>query len=272
MRYIRLLSGAAAAGVVCAAAPVALGDTLNLYAPGSEGSLNGALFQQTSVQPAGTGFIDPFVRIQRTGQSTGFEHGYNTDGQEEFDSKEFGGHNWNHSIQIRDIGAVTIGGTEYLQFWLDINEPNAQGSHQKNLLDLVELQVYLSDKPDNTGHPNLGSKVFDLDVGANGDSTVGLDGDLAPGSGKYDLIANIRRDLFAGPDTQYVYLYSAFGNADNLPGGEQGGFEEWAHRKAAAPVTVVPVPAAAWGGMALLGGLGAARRLRRRKDVAGGLG
>lgn len=252
-----------AAGSVLGMVPAARGETLNLYTAGSSGEINGAIFQQTSVQPSGTGFIDPFVRIHNVGADGGFEHGYNTDGQEEFDTKEFGGHNWTHSIQVKDVGTVDIGGVDYLQFWLDINEANAQGAHSKNLLDLVELQIFLSDKPDNTGFPNLGTKVYDLDVGLDGESKVGLDGDLAPGSGHYDLIANIRKDLFAGPDTQYIYLYSAFGGADDIDGTEDGGFEEWAHREA----QVVPLPGAVWAGMALLGGLGAARRYRRHREL-----
>jgi len=261
MHRITLCGGLAVAGVF-SMVPAAHAETLNLYTAGASGFINGAQFTQTSQQPAGTGFIDPFVRIQRSGQSTGFEHGYNTDGQEEFDTKEFGGHNWTHSIQVGDVGSVLIGGVEYLQFWLDINEPNAQGSQQKNLLDLVELEVYVANAGNLTGYPNLGTKIYDLDGPA--DNQVGLNGDLAPGSGKYDLIVNIQKSLF-GASNQYIYLYSGFGNADNLAGGEEGGFEEWAHLESSQP-QVVPLPAAAWGGLALIGGLGASKRLRRRKD------
>ena len=39
---------------------------------------------------------------------------------------------------------------------------------------------------------------------------------------------------------------------------------------AADPAAVAPLPGAAWGGMALIGGLGVARRLRRRNDSAMG--
>jgi hypothetical protein len=262
MRRLRWAGGLAAAAVL-SAAPAARADTLNLYTAGSSGTINGALFQQIDIQPSGTGFISPFVRIQGPGNG-GYERGYNTDGVAEFDTKEYGGHNWNHSIQIKDLATVNIGGVDYYQFWLDANEPNAQGNQKKDLIDLVELRVFLSNTGNNTGYPNLGTKIFDMDVGAQGDSTVGLDGDLAPGSGHYDMIANIRKSLFTGSDTQYIYLYSAFGNSDDLPGDAAGGFEEWT---AKAGVQAVPLPLTVWGGLSLLGIAGGGRYWRKRREL-----
>src|SRR5262245_62227558 len=67
---------------------------IDLTAYGASGSSQGAHFFQVNPQPTGTGFVDPFVRIQRTGT----ERGYNTEGQIEFDTKDQGGHNWTHAL------------------------------------------------------------------------------------------------------------------------------------------------------------------------------
>ena len=50
-------------------------DELDLTTVGAWGTINGANFQQFSDGAAGSGNIDAFVRIQRTG----VEQGYNTD-------------------------------------------------------------------------------------------------------------------------------------------------------------------------------------------------
>src|SRR5262249_28434531 len=50
-------------------------DVLDLTTNGAQGVLNGALFQQGSVQPSGTGVFSSFLRIQMKGT----EQGYNTD-------------------------------------------------------------------------------------------------------------------------------------------------------------------------------------------------
>src|SRR5690349_14227121 len=54
--------------------------------PNASGTANGALFFATDQQPAGTGFIDPFLRVQGNG-SGGSQQGYNTDGGFPFDDK-----------------------------------------------------------------------------------------------------------------------------------------------------------------------------------------
>ena len=49
--------------------------THNLTAPGSGAVIDGAIFQQSAGQPAGSGFIDSFLRVQMKG----YEEGFNTD-------------------------------------------------------------------------------------------------------------------------------------------------------------------------------------------------
>src|SRR6266404_5773027 len=54
--------------------------------PDASGEIDGALFFATDQQPAGTGFIDPFIRVQDNGAGN-FEQGYNTDGGFPFHDK-----------------------------------------------------------------------------------------------------------------------------------------------------------------------------------------
>src|SRR5687768_6737164 len=85
-------------------------ETLPLHVPSpppvTSGVINGATFSRDFTQPAGTGFIDPFVRIQKNGH----ERGYNTEGEEEFETKDAGGHNWDHGVQLANVGTTLIGG------------------------------------------------------------------------------------------------------------------------------------------------------------------
>ena len=260
---------ALAAASFAAIGATARADTLvDLRTANATGTVNGAIFQQIDVGPSGTGFIDPFVRLEHDNPKGVFEQGYNTDGPIEFQTKDHQNHNWTHSIQVGDVGSVTIGQTQYLQFWLDINEPIADNDqHNKNLLTLHELQVFVSSTGNNTGYPNLGTLIYDMDAAPDGDATVQLDARLAPGSGHFDMIVNIPKALF-GAASNYIYLFSAFGDVDSYEPAyiTEGGFEEWAHLEAQQPPPpVVPIPSALWGGMMLLGGLGAAKRFRRRR-------
>ncbi|MFM8271754.1 MAG: hypothetical protein ACKODX_05405 [Gemmata sp.] len=185
---------------------------------------NGGLFYQANPQPTGTGYIDPFVRIQRTGT----ERGYNTDGQIEFDTKDT--NNWTRSLPLNTLQTVTIGGTQYFQFLLDINE---SATDTARLISLNEVQIYLGDAPDLTGFKDdvgfsgHSKSIYDLD-GA-GDKTIELDYKLNSGSGSGDMYMYIKASLFSGYASkyQYVYLYSAFG----MPNGSNAGFEEWAALK-----------------------------------------
>ncbi|HEV8379586.1 MAG TPA: hypothetical protein VGP99_12105 [Tepidisphaeraceae bacterium] len=235
--------------------------TLDLATSSPQNAGNGGLFYQTDLQPTGTGVLQPFVRIQ----AKPIEEGYNTDGVIEFNTKDQPG-NWTHSITLSQVPIVTIDGVQYREFVLDINESTAQNNR---FLSMNEMQVYLSNVPnlslmDRTAMTfaspagNVTNLVYDLDSGA--DKLVRMDYSLASGSGSGDMFAYIRNDLFVGSGP-YVYLYSKFGNPD----GSDAGFEEWATRPGTAPA--VPLPASIWGGLALLGLMGAAKIRSRRQSA-----
>lgn len=220
---------------------------INLTAAGtSPVTYQGAIFAQTSVQPVGTGIFDPFVRIQMNGT----EAGYNTDARPvEFQTKDQ--NQWTHSLPLNSLQSVTIDGTQYYQFTLDINE---QGNTSGALLSMNDFRIYLGNSGSLTGfNDGFGSdsvKVYDIDAGIRGDTTVNLNAKLnPPGSGVADLNVYIPVAYFAGLGSQYpfVYLYSKFGN----PHASDAGFEEWAAREGAnsspppppPPPGVVPAPA-----------------------------
>ena len=252
---------------------VAHATVVDLTTEDSSGTANGGLFIQTDPRPTGTGVIDPFLRLG-TGVDN-YEQGYNTSARGDhpdqplfqYDQKE--PLNYTHDLFLSDIPTVTIGGTLYREFLLDINQiKSADGA----LLSLDVLQIYLRssafDSGDITGSgvttifPSLGTKIWDLDVGGDGESYIKLNYALNTGSGSGDMLAYIPDSLFslAGTVNPAVYLFSGFGS--NFEAND--GFEEW-WVGVNGPVPPVPEP----GTMILLGAgfLGLAIYGKRRRNT-----
>ena len=86
------------------------------------------------------------MRIQQNGEGNCtapcIESGFNTDGTAKFETKDAGGTNWDHSLQLANVGLVTFdnGLTYYREFVLDINEANNPADRY---LSLDKFQVYL---------------------------------------------------------------------------------------------------------------------------------
>ncbi len=232
---------------------------------------SGALFYHMTQQPVGTGYIDPFLRLQ----NTGIEQGYNTnDTNYQFDQKM--PINYTHDITLGEVPIVTVNGTQYRQFLLDVNESAAIN---KQNISLDELQIFLRTTSINGGTSNdynastekLGgtSAIYDLDAGGP-DNWLVINYALNGGSGNGDLIVYLPNSLFTGASSQYLYLYSKFGvnsSADLGASTSDAGFEEWWVDKSLLrnpPPDSVPEPT----GLALLGlGVVAAayRRTRARR-------
>ena len=91
--------------IMVAAAVVVAAPTVSLTNHATSGTINGAVFIQNDLSATGTGLINSFVRIQKTG----IEQGYNTDARpvsyDENTSPTF-----TRSIVIADIPTMTIGG------------------------------------------------------------------------------------------------------------------------------------------------------------------
>src|SRR5919204_5752487 len=110
--------------------------------PDASGEIDGTLFFATQQQPAGTGNIDPFLRVQEKG----FEQGYNTDGGFPFDDKH--PHNFQHSLLISDLTPVFLNGQPFLQFMLDSNQSGK--NFTEHVLDMTALQIFTTNDPNQT--------------------------------------------------------------------------------------------------------------------------
>ena len=198
------------------------GTVLDLTTAGASGFINLAFFQQIPDQSTGTGVIDPFVRLS-TNDSC--EQGYGTTGRPlPFD--ENSSPTFTHDLLLSNVPTVTVGGIQYLQFLLDINQTSANP-----LLSLEQIRIYQSNTAGvkSTNLADLGTLVYNLD-GA-GDRYIKLDYSLNSGSGSGDMFAYIPKNLFDLTKTN-IYFFSEFGEHFN----QNDGFEEWATLTPSAPV------------------------------------
>jgi hypothetical protein len=246
------------------------GDTVQYMGDAVTGEYG--IFEAWTNQPAGTGVINSFLRVQINPASgdPGIEQGYNSDYRDvQFDEKT--DPNFTRSIQLSAIPVVDIGGVSYREFLLDVNEPSA-GS--KSTITLDEVRLYVSGDSMLHGYDTVAqtlgglAPVWDMDLFAPPDSNVLLDYNLfGGGSGVFDMRMLIPTEVFGADETQYVYLYNLFGSANHPTDVAEAGFEEWAVRDASGdgggPPGQVPEP----GILALFGiglaGMGAHRRRRR---------
>src|SRR5437868_5229989 len=211
------------------------------------GSINGALFSATEQQPAGTGFIDPFLRVQ----ASPTEQGYNTDGGFPFDDKN--PHNFQHSLLLSSLATFDVNGTDYFKFMLDANQSGASN----HLFTLTQLQIYTANSGsllptalNADGTINLGTLVYNMNPGGGTTNSVIT---TAVGSGKYDAILYVPVSDFNLSD-KFVYLYFA--------GQGNGGFEEWT---AATGVAPIPEASAFFPIIGLLAAVFSTQFVRRRQ-------
>ena len=237
------LNAATAASALALAVSTTNAAVVDLTDAGSSGRINGAIYQQFTVQPTGTGYIDSFVRVQANGA---VQHGYNTDHRPlQFD--ENNSPVFTRSLLLSDVPVVTVDGVNYREFLLDVNE-----SASKSEVTLDQVRVFLGAAGDLIGYPNLGTLVYDMDAGS--DSRVELDYLASSGgSGKGDMLLLVPDANFQASTNPFVYLYSSFSSHD-------AGFEEWAVNSGAGgdgggflPSPPIPEPACA--GLVLVGGL-----------------
>src|SRR5438445_983483 len=259
-RNVRSLALAAAtvAASIFAVSAAKAETVLDLTGPVPQSTtINGAIFTTNVQQPTGTGVIRPFVRLD---SSKDIEKGYNTDARpldSANDAKQDA--QYTHSLTLSSLQSTNIGGTDYFQFLLDINQTGTSP-----LLNLNDLQVYVAGSASLSGFTSgsgfssgPSTLVYNIDAGT--DHGVLLNYNLNSGSGSGDLYVDIPTANFNVANNTYVYLYSSFG----VPNPNNDGFEEWA-AVAKAGTPSVPLPASVWGGLALLGLMGAAKIRSRR--------
>jgi hypothetical protein len=196
--------------------------------PNASGTIGDALFFATDQQASGTGFIDPFLRVQ----ASPTEQGYNTDGGFPFDDKN--PHNFQHSVLLSSLAEFNLNGTEYFKFMLDAN----QSGTSNQTFTLTQLQIYTSNngaQTTTTFNPD-GTLAFDssthLAYNMNpGGGTTNSVITTATGSGKFDAIVYVPVSDFNLSDKYMILYFAGQGN---------GGFEEWT-----AATNVAPIPEAA---------------------------
>ena len=262
----RNISLAAASVCLLVAAPGAFALTnasvYDLRTIGATATVNGAIFTQDISQPTGTGYIDPFLRLQDSPIEEAFNTDYRSNGQAPLDAKS--DPNYTHSLQLRDLATVTKNNVDYYCFSLDLDEPNAGPFRY---LSLDELRFYVAGSGNIATLADLtsqGTLKWDLDQGGN--NTIYLDGALSPGNGADDMRLYIPTSTFAGVDpSRYLYLYSKFGatagmQADNFDA--NASFEEWSALRTNPPVAAEPGVLGLFGA-GLLGMLATRRRKER---------
>lgn len=193
---------------------------LDLTARGADGFIGEGYFQQYDARPTGTGKIDSFLRIQGASSKNAVQQGFNTSNRPlQFDENK--SPSFTRDLKVSELPVVTIGGVNYREFLLDINQKSSQP-----YLSLDALKVFVSGTGGqkgfdvSTGKLNGQAPVYDLDAG--GDNWVKLDYRLNTGSGSGDMLFYVPEAAVAGG--QYVTVYSKFGEhfASNA------GFQEWA--------------------------------------------
>ncbi len=190
-----------------------------------------SIWQRVNQQPTGTGVFDPFLRVQKKGYELGLNTGAKITGSNPVydDVASI----WTHSLTWGALGVVTIGGKDYWDFTLDINEP--KNSSRFLSLDVFQLYDYrgsLGGKA--TSISQLGAPVYDLAKSVPTGPSVLMDYSLSKsGSGKDDIEALI--PVIKGIDPKdFLYLYVQFGRPVNVPANllskdfsSECGFEEW---------------------------------------------
>ncbi|MHC4114561.1 MAG: hypothetical protein ACYSSL_04485, partial [Planctomycetota bacterium] len=181
-------------------------------------TVNGVIYQQwDEPTPMGTGVIGGFLQIQ--GEPELPQHGYNTNGAIEFDTKT-----GCRTLLLSEIPIVEFGGTGYREFLLDINQTL---THQ--ILSLDKFNIFLETTDSISGYPgNFSTAIYDIDAGV--DNYIKMSDEWGAGSGKGDMLVFVPDSLFTNADNysesgdNFIYLYSGFGYT--IDGAD--GFEEWA--------------------------------------------
>lgn len=256
---MRVTQGILSALLAVGLAGTARATVIDLMTLNSSGTLNGGIFVQGGIQPAGTGVFGTFLKYQPGGKQAAVQ-GYNTDARPlQYDEQNAAPHT--HSLELSDVplyncdaGLIPgcVAGQQYRAFELDIN---AKASDP--LISLDRVVIYDRAARDllggqaTEGTPLGGTTLF---TGAGDtlvyDSGAGNRVDLnylleSSGSGKSDMFLYVPDTLFTGGS--FVYLYSEFGIFEKKkqaakdeipctagptpclgPQDDTSGFEEWA--------------------------------------------
>ena len=249
-------------------------DTSNGSAGDDFVTANGAVIGQF-IEGSGSGTYVRVFGILKSGQESGYNYG--GPGNKPFDQQTDAA--YVPHVDLGDVVIKTIEGTNYLEFALDLTEPD-------NNLILEEFRVYLyddpSDTPDDTYEVRVTSEkqlgtlrtlVWNLDAG--GDNSVNM---TFPAAGGADMAVHVPQNLFTSYNiNDNLYIWMKFSGTDWATA------EELVIDQLHGPTwyDLVPEPSTLWGGagcaaLALVAGVAQALRRRRlapsmhAERVAGG--
>ena len=216
----------------------------------------------------GSGVITPFLGTQ----ANGVQFGVSTDSPLvntlPLNDKRDNINTFTNTFTQNQLGVVTVGSTDYYQFFLDTNEPNSEAG---KLISIDTIRIWdaksallqLLENTNITSIADVDVRFPSLIYALGPTNSLVLNDSLFSGSGLgYDLSMLVPVSTF-----QNVALDSRliFGTGMGQVEATSGGFEEWAYLAGTGPIPVIPEPSTA-----LLAGLGLAviglMRFRRRAD------
>lgn len=220
---------------------------------------NGGIYQAFDTG-SGSGTYTALFRIQANSTERGYNYDYANGGTAPFDQKSGVG---TLDLDLGSVPLVTIGGSQYLQFLVDVNENDS-------LVTLTEWRIYI-DTDNAVGNTDdirvtteaglgaLGTVVYDLDYDYVNNVAVDNTLNVTPkaGSGTSDISINMPLERFLGyQSTDNVYVWMKWTNTES-------GFEEAAiFVGATANFSSLPEPGTGLGAAAMLALAGSMRPRR----------
>ena len=171
---------------------------------------------------SGTGIFDPFLTLQRSDSQSGTNlfNGSNYATGDAISSSD----NRTSLLEISKIPVVGLGGMQYLEIRLDLNEVGG-GSGPKAEVRLTDLKIYGSNDPTLSSFGGS-APLYSLDTETL-NTTVYMWDDFN-GSGRSDVVMLIPKSYFAS-NPQYLFFQANFSGTD-------GGFEEFSTLVLQAPL------------------------------------